>query len=210
MAHGLVPEITHQAAAKPQGRRNRRRLVPLQPGAQIRVRVGVLQALHADIRAAGVAHDTPHRRAVRRGGCHYSLAARQPDEGIAAEALAADAGFQKIRIGAVRELRVERERGIEIGARLGEHRNAGVALRGEPLKFELSHETLSNSCTGGNCFAAWVGRGPEPRGDASGLAAPAAPATPGEGLELCREGLHGGSDYTTAPSRARMSRMVAA
>src|SRR6185295_3195351 len=76
---------------------------------------------------------------------------------------------------------------------------AGVALRGELLKFELRHETLSNFCTRGELPAAVVERGPEPRGDAIGLAAPAAPATPGEVLELCREGLHGGP---TIPRRA--------
>src|ERR1041384_5034529 len=162
-------------------------------------------------RSAGrIADDTPDRRAARGSGCNYSLAAGEPDEGIAAEALAAHDRLEKVRIGPVRKLGVQRERRIEIGAGLGENRDAGIALRGEPLKFELSHETLSNFCTRGNCLAAWMERDPEPRGDASGLAAPAAPATPGESLELCREGLHGGSDYTTAASRARMSRMVAA
>src|SRR4051812_39000290 len=149
MAHGFVAEISDQPAAEAQGLGYRCGLLALKPFAEIGVGIGLVQALDAHVSAAGVTHDTPHRRAARRGDSHYSLAARETDERIAPEALAAHDRLEKIRVGPVRELGVQRQRGVQIGARLGEHWNAGVALRGELLKFELRHETLSNFCTRG-------------------------------------------------------------
>src|SRR5438105_467475 len=72
------------------------------------------------------------------------------------------------------------------------HRNAGIALGCELLEFELSHDSVSTSKTScGNCLRPRVRRAAEPRGNALDLAAPAAPATRGESLELCGEELHG-------------------
>jgi hypothetical protein len=67
----------------------------------------------------------------------------QPDERVAPETLAAHHGLQQERIRAaalgLRELQVQRERRFEVGERLGDQRDAVVALVGEGLKFEFGH-----------------------------------------------------------------------
>jgi hypothetical protein len=53
---------------------------------------------------------------------------RQPDERVATEPLAADDRFQQERPGLVGELDVEGKRGVEVGERLEDERDAVIAL----------------------------------------------------------------------------------
>jgi len=74
----------------------------------------------------------------------------EPDEGIAAETLAADHRLEQVRVRAVGELEIDRERGIEIGEGLGDDRNAVVAPGGELLEVLFGHlrlhENISGTC----------------------------------------------------------------
>ena len=71
---------------------------------------------------------------------------RQADEGIAAEALAADHRFQQegILAGALGlgQLQIQGQRCFQVGEGFGDQRNAVVALRGQRLEFEFGHGSL--------------------------------------------------------------------
>ncbi len=73
---------------------------------------------------------------------------RQPDERVAAEALAADDRLEQERERRVRELHVERQRRVEIRERLEDERNAVVALRGEGAEFGFGHGASATDSTG--------------------------------------------------------------
>src|SRR5262249_29799187 len=72
---------------------------------------------------------------------------RQTDEGIAAEAFAADHGLQQKGVALVSELEVERERGIEIRERLEDERDAVVPLRGQRAEFGFGHDASTSLST---------------------------------------------------------------
>ena len=137
VAHGLVGEIAHQAAAEAQRGRQGRGALALEPRARVFERVALV-LLQAHVGTARIAKEAPHARAA----CLDTLGAGKPDEGIAAEALAADHGFEEIAVRPARELDVHGERRVEVGARLGQHRDAGEALGCEPVELGLNHELL--------------------------------------------------------------------
>jgi hypothetical protein len=68
---------------------------------------------------------------------------RQADEGIAAEALAADHRFEQegvlAGVLALGQLQVQRERRFEVGEGFGDQGNAVVALGGQRFEFEFGH-----------------------------------------------------------------------
>src|SRR5205823_107399 len=163
-------EVTDQAAAETQTIRQRRGALPLQPGTDIFERIGV-ELFEAGVAAARVAQQPPHAAAAR----FDALRAGEADERVAAEALAADHRFQQIAVRTAGELDVHRERRVEIGARLGEHRNAGKAKGCEPVELGLNHALLRLQIRG-TAVAAWTSASPSRAATRGGLAAPAAPA----------------------------------
>src|SRR2546423_3556514 len=119
------------------------------------------------------------RQAPDRAPARFDpLAAGKTDEGVTAEALAPDDGLEEVRIRTISELRVQRERCVKVRARLGEQRNAGIALRCEFFELELGHKHSPVRPWGTTCGLGGTRR--RAARDAFGLAAPAAPATPGE------------------------------
>ena len=70
------------------------------------------------------------------------LGTRKADERVASKTLAADDGFEQIAVGPTGQLHIYGERGVEIGARFRDERNAGEAKRCEPIELGLSHESL--------------------------------------------------------------------
>src|SRR3954471_3287406 len=71
-----------------------------------------------------------------------ALGASQTDEGVAAEALATDNGLEQVGIGAAGERCIDGKGGVQIGARLGEHRDTAVARLGELKKMAFGHNSL--------------------------------------------------------------------
>ncbi len=138
MLHRLVAEVADEPPAEAQRRRNGGHAIALQIVAHVLEWVGVLEALEAHVRAARVAHKAAHDSAARLD----ALRAREADERIAPEALAADHRLEQIGKWAVRELGVYRERRVQVGARLGDHRDARVTLRSELGEIELGHGNL--------------------------------------------------------------------
>ena len=111
---------------------------------------------------------------------------RQADERIAAEALAADHRLEQEavarRVGRMpAQLQVQRERRLEVGERLGDQRNAVVALLRQALEFEFGHRhgraegevSTSGAARGGRGeseVAAGLVAGPAPARSAPGAA----------------------------------------
>ena len=68
--------------------------------------------------------------------------AGQADDRIAAKTLAALHRFEQIGVGAIGQLEVDRERGIEIGKGLEGNGNAVVAFSGQPVENGFNHDKL--------------------------------------------------------------------
>ena len=133
----FIAEVADQAAAEAKRCRQRRRALAPEPRA--RIVEGIVVALfQADVGAARVAQQPPHAPAARLD----ALGAGEADERVAAETLAAHHGLEKVAVRAAGKLHVHGERRIEIGARLGEHGNARIAKRREPVELCLIHELL--------------------------------------------------------------------
>ncbi len=134
VAHGVVAEIAGQAAAEPRQARAQRDLVALLEGGDEFQRIAVMRFDHL-----AVGDDLG---AVAGGA--QQRARMQADEGIAPEALAAHHGFQQEGVRAavvrLRQLQVQRERRLQVGQRLGDQRDAVVALVGQRFEFEFGHE----------------------------------------------------------------------
>src|SRR5437870_166599 len=145
---------------------------------------------------ARTAQQQPHAAAAR----FDALRTREAYERVAAEARAAHHRFQQIAVGTAGELDVHRERRVEIGACLGEHRNAGKAKGCEPVELGLNHALLRLQIRG-TAVAAWTSASPSRAATRGGLAAPAAPA--GAYEETCVEVRHA---MTIARRDARASR----
>ena len=74
----------------------------------------------------------------------------QADERVAAEALAADDGFEQERVARVGELDVERQRRVEVRERLEDERDAVISLRGQRAEFGFGHGASTVGCDAGN------------------------------------------------------------
>jgi hypothetical protein len=137
------------------------------------------------------------RRSSRRGrvaaGAQQRLG-RQADEGVAAEALAADHRFQQegvlAGVLALGQLQVERERGFEIGECFRDQGNTVVALRGQRFEFEFGHAFLragrKGRGSGGVFFkkpAGIVHAVRTRRQQSTGSVSPGLPASPQPGLK---------------------------
>ena len=149
-------------------------------------------------RQTSVPRASRSRRRTRPAARLDALGAGQADERVAAEALAADHRFEQVGIGSAGELHVDRERRVEVGARLGEHRDAAVARLRERSKFGFGHNSLpATTRLLGNCGQTTKnGR------------ARSAPGAPEAGEKLCGELVHDGGNYTTFASWARISAMA--
>ena len=77
---------------------------------------------------------------------------RKSDERVAAETFAADDRFEQKRERPIGELDVERKRGIEVGERLEDERDAVIALRGQRAEFCFGHDasTVLSTCATGS------------------------------------------------------------
>mgnify|MGYP003347578405 CR=1 FL=1 len=64
----------------------------------------------------------------------------EPDEGVAAEALAADHGFEQIGVRPVGELEIDRQRRVEIGESLEHQRNAVMARCRQLVELLFVHD----------------------------------------------------------------------
>ncbi len=134
VAHGVVAEIAGQTAAEARQARAQRDLVALLEGGDEVQRVAFVRLDHA---AIGDDLGAVANRAQQR-------ARMQTDEGIAPEALAAHHRFQQEGVRAavvrLRQLQVQRQRRLQVGQRLGDQRDAVVALVGQRFEFEFGHE----------------------------------------------------------------------
>ena len=83
---------------------------------------------------------------------------RQPDERIAPEALAALHRFEQIRPGAVGELEVDRQRGIEVGEGFQDQGDAGKPLGGKVPEFRLGHDDSTNAGETGKTLRLQIAR----------------------------------------------------
>ena len=113
-----------------------------------------------------------HDRAIFHGD---SRVGGQADEGIAAEAFAALHGFEQVGKRIVGQFEVDRQRRVEIGKSFEGHRNAVVALGGEPVEIaliDLSHGVLRKTCYCRRTHGLAVRRGSDVR----------VPGPPGPGL----------------------------
>ncbi len=144
VAHGVVAEIAGQAAAEARQARAQRDLVALFEGGDEVQRVAFVRLDHAAV--------SDDLGAV--AGRAQQRARMQADEGIAPEALAAHHRFQQEGVRAaivrLRQLQVQRQRRLQIGQRLGDQRDAVVALVGQRFEFEFGHERSGR-------FAGWAG-----------------------------------------------------
>src|SRR5207249_3944257 len=102
------------------------------------LRIGVLELLQAHIRAARIAQQPAHGRAAR----FDAFRAGEADKRIAPEALPADHRLEEIRVGPVRQLGVDSERRVEVGAGLDDDGDLGIALRCELAEFWFCHDCL--------------------------------------------------------------------
>ena len=141
VANRVVTEVAGQAAAETRQSRSQRHLETLLIGLDEVQRIAFGRFDHPAFR-----DDFGARLGAETAGTNQR-ACRQSDEAVAAEALAADHGFQQEAVFAavlgMRELEVERERGFEVGKGLGHQRNAVIALRAEALEFEFGdHDVI--------------------------------------------------------------------
>src|SRR6266567_142371 len=134
MPHRVVGEVASEPAAEAGQSGDRCGAIPaLEPGNEIERVAGValgnaLAVIHLDVATT--------RTDARRRGQAY--------ERIAAETLAADNRLEQERERAVRELDVERKRGIEVGERLEDERDAVIALRGQRASYERRQQRQSS------------------------------------------------------------------
>ena len=133
-AHGLVAEVAGQAATEPRQPRAQGRLeAGLDLGDEVQ-RVALVRLHHPTV--------GDDLAALPRGT--QQRAGRQPDEGIAPEALAAHHRLQQKAVAAASsELQVQRQRGFEVGKGLGDEGNAVVAFGGKALEFEFGDHGFS-------------------------------------------------------------------
>src|SRR5205823_4870946 len=134
----VVGEVAGEAAAEAgQSRHGRGAVAALKLGNEIERVARMTLGDHGTVIDFDVA--TPRADARR---------CRQANERIATETLAADNRFEQERERAVRELDVERKRGIEIGERLEDERDAVIALRGQRAEFGFGHDasTVLSTC----------------------------------------------------------------
>ena len=124
VAHRLVAEVAGESAAEARKIRRHMDLEARLVGGQKveRVAVGAFDHL-------AIADDL-----VRKFARAQQRARRQTDEGIAAEALAADDRFEQEAIGRVGEFEIDRQRGIEIGEGLESDRDTVIALRSKAIE----------------------------------------------------------------------------
>src|SRR5437667_793960 len=174
MPHRFIAEIANQTAAEAQPLRQRRGALPFEPGARVLKRIGVA-FLQPDVGSARIAQQPAYLAAT----CFDALRAGEADERIAPEALAAHYRLEQIAVRAAGQLDVHGERRVEIGARFGDDGNAGKAKGGEPVELGLNHGPLRCGFPG-TTLAAWTSASPIRAATRGDLAAPAAPATPGE------------------------------
>ncbi len=162
---------------------------------------------------------------VRKPRGAQQRARRQADEGIAAEAFAADHAFQQKAVLAaaagVSQLQVQRQRGFQVGEGFRDQRNAVVALGAQALEFEFGDHVDSSGAEDSRAAAAAAsnlqrsGRRPA----AGGKLSERMPATPGPGSPVARPVLarreHGskssaasaaGCPWPTAPAPPASSR----
>ena len=128
VAHGVVAEVACEPAAEARQARAQGDLEAALVGLDEVERVALVR-----LDDAAVGHDLGRPP----GGLHAG-ARGQADEGVAAEALAADDRFQQeaLRLPAG-ELEVQRQRRLEVGEGLEDHRDAVEALAGQALEFEF-------------------------------------------------------------------------
>src|SRR6266567_7367106 len=148
MPHRVVGEVASEPAAEAGQSGHRCGAIPaLEPGNEIERVAGValgnaLAVIHLDVATT--------RTDARRRGQAY--------ERIAAETLAADNRLEQERERAVRELDVERKRGIEVGERLEDEWDAVIALRGQRAEFGFGHDasTVLSTCATDSRDVAWA------------------------------------------------------
>ena len=170
VAHRVVAEATDQPAGKARQAVARRHLDARHELADKVERVDVVALLdHA------LAHPQQGRTVVgldaRVGG--------EPDDRIAAKALAALHRFEQVGVRRVGQFQVDRQRGVEIGEGLDGDRDAVIALRRERVEFSFQHgdstknQTLSERARGGPAGRQWRWRQGHDRQPRGGTAVPA-------------------------------------
>ena len=135
IAHRVVAEAADQPAAETRQAGQGRHLEALEISVDERQRIARVGALGDAVARQYQDGPAAHVDARGRG---------EPDEGIAAEALAALHRFEQIGIGLVGQLEIDRQRRIEIGEGLEHHGDAVETLRGEALEFDFSHDCSKN------------------------------------------------------------------
>ena len=144
-AHGFVAKVARQPATKTRQPRRQQRLEARLVGGDEVQRVAFVSLHHLAIGDDFGSH--------ARGA--HQRARRQADERIAPEALAADHGFEQEGVLLpARQLQIERERGFQIGKRLGDERDAVVALLGQALEFKFGDHGAILSQTRSGCAQA--------------------------------------------------------
>ncbi len=152
VAHGVVTEQADQPAAKPRQSGHVRHLeARIELGDECH-RVGIVAPF-----GDAIAGDRQHRATIHRNAGSRS----EPDEGIAAEALAALHGFEQVGVWRVGQLDVDRQRRVEIGKGLERHRDAVVAQTGEAIELGfVDHDSTAtlNGSVGSPCAYSRTGR----------------------------------------------------
>ena len=170
VAHRLVAEIAGQAAAEARQPRAKRGLE-----ARLISRDEVQRVAFVGLDHLAVGDDLA---AQTRGT--QQRARRQPDEGIAPEALTPHHRFQQEAVAsAARELQVQRQRRLQVGEGLGDERNAVVAGRSQALELKFGDHggviqagrTLWTGQAGGGAAGQGAGAGVRTTRDASGRSA---------------------------------------
>jgi len=134
-AHDVVAEVPREAAGEARQSRSLRDLELPGEALDGRQRIALDRLDHVT-----VFDDFRHRPAFANEGTDRR-ARRQADEGIAAEAFAAHHRLEQETVRLVGELQVQRQRGFEVREALGDQRNARVALYGQRLEFQFSHDS---------------------------------------------------------------------
>jgi hypothetical protein len=130
VAHRVVAEIADQSAREARQAGNVRHLEARHEFREVGHRVGVLAAFGDAVAGEQQNRRAGHGDARRRG---------EPDERVAAEALAALHRFEQIRVRAIGELEIDRQRGVEIGEGLEGDGDAVVALLGQTVEIGFVH-----------------------------------------------------------------------
>ena len=150
IAHGVIAEIAGQTAAKARHARRDGHLEALLIG-----RDEVQRIAAGSLHHLAIGHDLGPGLVAEARGAHKA-ACRQADEAVAAEALAADDGFQQEAVLAVAigmgQLEIEGQRGFEVGKGLDQQRDAVIALGRKRFEFQFRDHGRSSGSHGAWCI----------------------------------------------------------